>query len=77
MTEEDDYDVGSVADENLMDLDDKMLAQAYSAYISSRDVDHSDHYGDALSYIEGDRDIPPLGWQDAMEMLGDLVEEEV
>lgn len=62
----------------LMDLADEMKLKIYGAYMNRQDVDTVEYHGKALDYLEGDRQIPPLGWEDAMsELEGEVYGEEL
>lgn len=63
-------------DDYLMDVGDKMKLQAYSTYLNRQGIDPIDYHSEAVQYLEGDEELPPLAWDSAMELLKGAVEDE-
>lgn len=56
-------------EEYLLPLPDKMKLVAYSQYIKRQGLKPTEYHDDAVSYLMGEEDSPPLAWDQAMDLL--------
>lgn len=60
-------------DHYLMELGHEMRLKAYSSYLNRQGFDSIRYHGEAIRYLEGETEEPPVLWHEAMDLLkGDL-----
>lgn len=62
-------------DDYLMPLADEMKLKAYSTYVRRQGLDPLEYHHEAVQYLEGDAETPPLAWSQAMDVLKGGLEE--